>query len=170
MRLMILGLVLMAATAAMAKDFTIATIDFQQVFNTYPGTVKAQKKLTDLIQEKQDDLNDSQKVVVALQKELKHPAAPLSPADKKLKEKEIKTKEQKLVDEKNVLQDEIATRKQEMMRELITEVNDIISNAAIKDNMDMVVERNSVHYMKNPNDLTAEILAGFSKAKTASSN
>jgi len=68
MRLMILGLVLMAATAAMAKDFTIATIDFQQVFNTYPGTVKAQKKLTDLIQEKQDDLNDSQKVVVALQK------------------------------------------------------------------------------------------------------
>src|ERR1700679_2905914 len=73
MRLMILGLVLMATTAAMAKDFTIATIDFQQVFNTYPGTVKAQKKLTDLIQEKQDDLNGSQKVVIALQKELKHP-------------------------------------------------------------------------------------------------
>jgi len=87
-----------------------------------------------------------------------------------MKEKEIKTKEQKLLDEKNVLQDEIATRKQEMMRELITEVNDIISNAAIKDNVDMVVERNSVHYMKTPNDLTAEILAGFSKTKTGAGN
>jgi hypothetical protein len=34
----------------------------------------------------------------------------------------------------------------------------------------MVVERNSVHYMKTPNDLTAEILAGFSKTKTGAGN
>jgi len=170
MRLILLGLVLMVTTAAMAKDFTIATVDFQRVFNTYPGTVKAQKKLDALIKEKQDDLNVSQKAVLDLQKALKHPAAALTAADKKTKEKEIKTKEQKLMDEKNVLQNEIAKRKDEMMRELVTEVNAIISNAAIKDNVDMVVERNTVHYVKNPNDLTDEILSGFSKTKTDSGN
>jgi Skp family chaperone for outer membrane proteins len=166
MRFIILGLVLLASTAAMAKDFTVAIIDFQTVFNAYPGTAKAQKKLTDLIQSKQDDLNEQQKVVANLQKELK--AATLSPADKKKKEKEIKKEQQSLVDEKNVMQGELEKRKQEMMHELATEVNDIIGNAAIKDNVDMVVDRNSVHYMKTPIDLTAEIVKSF--PKTAAGN
>jgi len=161
MRFMTFCLVLLAATAAMAKDFTVATIDFQTIFNSYPGTAKAQKKLTDLIQAKQDDLNDQQKVVAVLQKELKDTT--LSPAEKKKKEKEIKKKQQALLDEKNVMQGELEKRKQEMMRELATEVNDIIGNVAIKDNVDMVVERNTVHYMKTPIDLTAEIVKGFSK-------
>jgi Skp family chaperone for outer membrane proteins len=161
MRLMILGLFLMASTAAMAKDLTIATVDFQRVFNTYPGTVTAQKKLGDLIQEKQNSLNDEEKVVADLQTELKNSTS--SPAEKKKKEKEIKKKAQALLDEKNDMQNDLDKRKQEMMRELVAAVNDIISNAAIKDNVDMVVDRNSVHYMKNSNDLTDEILKGFTK-------
>jgi Skp family chaperone for outer membrane proteins len=164
MRFIVLGLVLMAASAAMAKDFMVATIDFQTIFNSYPGTVKAQKRLTDLIQAKQDDLNDQQKVVAVLQKEAKDTT--LSPAEKKKKEKEIRKKQQALLDEKNVMQGELEKRKQEMMRELATEVNDIIANTAIKDNVDMVVERNSVHYMKTPIDLTAEVVKSFSKTNS----
>jgi Skp family chaperone for outer membrane proteins len=164
MRLMLLGLVWLSASAVMAKDFTIATIDFQKVFNTYPGTVKAQKKLDALIKDKQSELNVEQKAVLKLQKELKD--STLTAADKKAKEKDVKKKEQALLDEKNVMENEVGGRKQEMMRELVTEVNDLISNTAIKDNVDMVVERNSVHYMKTPDDLTAEILNGFSKTET----
>src|SRR5665213_256413 len=161
MRFMILGLFLLVSTAAMAKDFTIATVNFDRVFNTYPGTVKAQKKLSDLIQEKQGSLNDEQKIVADLDKELKD--STLSPAEKKKKEKEIEKKQQALLDEKNDMQGELEKRKQEMMRELVAEVNDIISNTAIKENVDMVVDKNSVHYMKNANDLTDEILKGFTK-------
>jgi Skp family chaperone for outer membrane proteins len=166
MRLMLLGLVLLATTAAMAKDFTAATVNFEDVFNAYPGTVKAQKKLDDLIKEKQGDLNDAQQVIVVLRKELKDPT--LLPEDKKRKEREIKTKQKALIDEKNLMQGEIVNRKKQMMRELVTEVDDIISNTAIKDNVDMVVERNTVHYMKTPKDLTDEIVAGF--PKTAATN
>jgi Skp family chaperone for outer membrane proteins len=167
MRWMTFCLVLLAATAAMAKDFTVGTVDFQRIFNTYPGTVKAQKKLDDLIKVKQDDLTDSQKIVVSLQRELKN-SMTLSPGEKKKKEKEIKAREQSLMDEKNQVEKELAGRKREMMRELVTEVNDVISNAAIKAGVDMVVDGTSVHYLKSGTDLTADILKSFSK--TDSSN
>jgi Skp family chaperone for outer membrane proteins len=170
MRLMTLILVLFAATAAMAKDFTAAVVDFPRLFNAYPGTISAEKKLNELIQIKQDDLSDSLKILNAYEKQITDSKVVLTPADKKTKEKELKTRKKQFQDEKSLMQTELTKRKQEMTQELVVQVRDIIADTAEKDGVDIVLDSKNVIFIKNEKDLTKEILNRFTKMKSESKN
>jgi len=160
MRFITLLCFLFATSAAMAKDFTVATVDLQKLFKAYPGTAKAQKKFDALAKDKKAELSSSETILTKLQKELKD-SDDLTEKQKTAKQKQFQDEAQTYQDLKTHLQNELSTKQQEMTQTVLDEIKVIVNKVAAKDGVDMVVQSSDVVYMKTDMDLTDEVLKSF---------
>lgn len=154
-----------AASAAGARDFTVATVDMRTLFKEYPGTFRAQQKFDDMAQEKKQDLADSEEALSDLQKELSAPKNTFSSKERRRKEKEFEEETQDYENEKNRIQAELDERNQEMTRLLMGRIRDVVSGIAKKEGVDLVLDSNDAVVVKGRMDLTDEVLRSFAGMK-----
>ena len=165
MRFLILICLFSAVSTAMAKDFTVATVDMQVLFKQYPGTYPAQKKLDDLTLEKKQDLADSEETLGDLQKELNAPKGALSRKERKRKEEEFEEEAEDYQNEKNRIENELEERNQEMTRLLMGRIRDMVAGIAKKEGVDLVLDSNDAVANPYSLDLTGEVLRAFAQLK-----
>jgi Skp family chaperone for outer membrane proteins len=150
----------MVSSVAMADGFTMATVDMQKLFKAYPGTPAAQKKFDAYTQKQKAELEDSQKILVKLQKELDG-STTLSDSDKQDKLKAFQDESQNFQDEKTRIQNDLAEKEQEMTQAIVGKIKDIVDTVAQKDKVDLVLDTTDTVNTKSGLDLTDEVLAAF---------
>ncbi|HXL72810.1 MAG TPA: OmpH family outer membrane protein [bacterium] len=171
MRYLTLLFCFLAASTAMAKDFTIATVDMQKLFKAYPGTPPAQKKFQAFTDLRKKDLMDSEKILESLKEELTGPHADsLTTEQKEEKGKEYQDESQNLQDEQTHVQNELAEKEQEMTQALVGKIREIVATIAQKEGVDLVLDSNDTVDVKSGVDLTDEVLAAFKNVSADSTD
>jgi len=166
MRLLIGLCCLLMASTAMAKDFTMATVDMQKLFKAYPETAGAQKKLDNLTLQRKKDLADSEKSLKKLQDELSKDT--LTSEQKSAKEKAFQDEAQNFQDEKTTIENELVEKQQEMIQEIVGKIKAVVATVAEKDGYDLVLDENDTVTANNSVDITDEVLKSFSSATSDS--
>jgi Skp family chaperone for outer membrane proteins len=92
MRFLTLICFFLVASTVMAREFTVGTVDLQQLFKDYPGTKTAQKKFNEMADKKKQDLTDAAEEIRDLEKELKDSSSVLSKSEMKKNKKNTRPK------------------------------------------------------------------------------
>lgn len=168
MRFLTLLCCFFVASVSMAKDFKVGTVDLAKLFKEYPATKSADKKLKALKEKKLQEFTDAQDELQDLQKELKNSSSVLSTKQRKQKEKEFNSKLQALQSQQNQIQMELANKEQEMTNKLLDEIKAIVATVAKNAGVDLVLDSDKAVYVKDPTDLTADVLKSFPKSDSSS--
>jgi outer membrane protein len=163
MRFITLMCCFLIASVVSAKDFRIATVDMQKLFNSYPGTEKAKKKLGDLEEKKKEDLADSKQELIDLQKELSEGGSILSEKQRLKKEKEYNDKLGAYNQATEQVQKELMADESEMTQDIVDQITKIVSDVAKDKGVDLVLDSDKTVYVKEPTDLTSDILDQYKK-------
>lgn len=166
MRFLVLLFFLLAVSPASAREFYVGIVDLQTLFKEYPGTTPAQNKFNDLAAEKKQDLADMAQNLGELQAKLTKTGSGLSPAKRKLMEKEFATETKDFENEKNHIQVELQDRNQEMTQMLMGQIREVVARIAKKYQVDVVMDKDDVVGVRFGIDLTTEVLRAFAEAKT----
>jgi outer membrane protein len=158
---------LLAFSVASAKDFKLAIVDMQKLFNSYPGTQKAKDKLKEIEKKKIDDLNDSQQELSDLGKELTDSSSVLSQKQRSRKEKEYAEKKAAFEQAQAEAQKEMMLQENEMTQTLVDQLKDLVAGVAKDKGFDLVLDKDKTVYAKDAVDLTDDILNGFKNTDTS---
>jgi outer membrane protein len=169
MRFLTLLCCFFVASVVMARDFTVGTVDLQQLFKEYPGTKKDQKKFNAMADKKKQDLTDAVEELRDLEKALKDSGSVLSKSEMKKKQDEYTTKARAFQEQENQIQTDLAAKEQEMTQNLLTQIKAIVAKVAEKDGIDLVLDADKTVYAKNATDLTPDVLKNYKDSDSSDS-
>jgi outer membrane protein len=170
MRFLTLLCCFFAASTVMAREFTVGTVDLQQLFKEYPGTKTAQKKFNAMADKKKQDLTDSAEEIRDLEKELKDSSSVLSKSEMKEKQEEYATKAKAFQDQENQIQNDLAGKEQEMTQALLGEIKVIVAKVAQDKGVDLVLDSDKTVYAKDATDLTPDVLKNYKSSDSSDSD
>jgi outer membrane protein len=157
------------ASVVSAKDFRLATVDMQKLFNSFPGTEKAKKKLEDLEEKKKEDLADSKQELIDLQKELGGDSSLFTEKQRMKKEKEYNDKLSAYNQQTEQIQKELMAEESEMTQNIVDQIKKIVADVAADKGIDLVLDSDKTVYAKDPVDLTSDITDRYKKMADAES-
>jgi len=152
----------LAASVVSARDFKIAVVDMQKLFNSYPGTQKAKDKLKGLEKKKMADLQDTAQELKDLEKELSDSSV-LSEKERKRKEKEFRDKKEAFDQDQADAQKELMNQESTMTQDIVDKIKTIVAGVAKDQGVDLVLDQDKTVYAKDAVDLTEDILKSFKK-------
>ena len=158
----------LVVSMASARDFKVAVVDMQKLFNNYPGTDKAKKKLGDLEEKKKEDLADSEQELKDLQKDLSDTSL-LSEKQKLKKGKLYGDKLQAYKQATEEVQKELMAAESEMTQTIVDQINKIVGIVAQGQGVDLVLDSSKTVFVKDSTDLTKEVLDQFKKTADSDS-
>jgi len=158
MRFIIMLCCFLVASMAPAKDLRIGTVDLKKLFNSYPGTEKAQTKFKALANKKQKELSDPEDELTDLQKDLQGSGSVLSAKEKKRKIAEYQQKLQEYTQLKGRISNDLANKESEMTQSVLDEIKVIVADVAKDKGVDLVLDGEKTLYVNGGIDLTDAIL------------
>jgi Skp family chaperone for outer membrane proteins len=141
----------------------------QKLFNSFPGTDKAKKKLGDLEEKKKEDLADSKQELIDLQKELGGDSSLFTEKQKLKKEKEYNDKLAAYNQATEEVQKELMAEESEMTQNIVDQIKAIVADTAKDKGIDLVLDSDKTVYAKDPVDLTSDVLDSYKKVSDADS-
>ena len=170
MRFLTLLCCFLVASTVMAREFTVGTVDLQQLFKAYPGTKVAQKKFNEMAEKKKQDLTDAAGELQDLEKELKDSGSIFTKKELKDKQNELMTKEKAFQDQQNQIQNDLAAQEQEMTQALLGEIKVIVAKVAQNKGIDLVLDSDKTVYAKDSTDLTPDVLKNYKSSDSSDSD
>lgn len=158
--LMIGGMSAYAADAT-AKQPTVAVVNVQQLFQQSPKIADLNKQLQNKFKSRQDKLIAAQK---SLQDELdkfKKESATLSEKDKATLQNKISDDQAALSKDATVFQQDLSKEQNKIMKNVLAQLNDIISSIAKKQGYSMVLDSQAVIFAGEGADITKEVSKEF---------
>lgn len=148
-----------------------AVVDMQAVILNVEEGKKARSDLEKEIKKKEAELVKKKEELDTLNKNWKDQAALLSEDARMKKQQEFQQKFMTLRNDEMKFQQEIKRKEQMATQKIAVSVSKYVNDLAKKRGYEMVFETNSAGllYLKNPTDLTKEVIAGLGKAKSTKS-
>jgi outer membrane protein len=151
--LMMLGCMGFGANT-MAAELKIGIVDLQKVIQTSPQMQKVQQALEQKFRTRRDALVEEEKQIRTKMENFKRDSAILSAVDKKDKEREIISLQQKFELEGQQYQRELTTAQNEAMEDFYTKVRSAIESVAKKENYDLILQKDAAPFASEKLDLT----------------
>jgi outer membrane protein len=151
------------AQAAAAAELKVAIVNVQQLLQQSPRVASLSKKLVGQFKSRQDKIGAEQK---SLQDELdafKKESPTMSKADKDKMEKKISDERSALVKKVVAYQQDLQKEQNNVMKNILGDLNGIVSNIAKAQNYSLVLDSQAVIYAGNGNDITKEVEKEFNK-------
>ena len=159
------------AVAKSNSSGSYAVVDMQAVILNVAEGKKARADLEKEIKGKEAELMKKKKELDTLNKSWKDQAALLSEDARQKKQQEFQEKFMALRNDEMTFQQEIKRKEQMATQKIAVSVSKFVNDLAKERGYEMVFETNSAGllYLKNPTDLTKEVIAGLGKAKASKS-
>lgn len=162
------SILLVAGSQAFAADTpvtsaNIAVVNVQQVFQQSPKIAELNKKLQNQFKTRQDKLVAAQK---SLQDELdkfKKESPTMKQKDKDALQKKIVDDQSNLAKEASAFQQDLSKEQNKIMKSVLSQLNDIISGIAKKNNYTLVLDSQAVIYAVDSSDITKQVSSDFDK-------
>jgi outer membrane protein len=161
MRFLTMLFCFLIASAAVAKDLKIASVDLQKAVTEYPAYKSDQKKLATLKDEKTSELVEEKRDLDRILQDIEKSKSVMSQEELKKKEDLYRKKGQELQDEQAQDESELANKQSLMLHAILGEVKDIVEKIAKDKGVDVVLDSQSVLYMRDELDLTDDVLKSY---------
>jgi len=166
---------LLIGTCASAEDKIsvspspfIAVVNVQQLFQQSPHIADLNKKLQTQFKDRQDKLVIAQK---SLQDELdsfKKNSSTMSKKEKDKIQKKIASDQSTLSRDANAFQQDLGKEQKRIMSGVLSDLNNIISSIAKKNNYSLVLDSQAVVYAADSADITKEVAKTFDSDTSSS--
>lgn len=145
--------------AGFAKDLKIGYVNTIEVFNEYRRTKDQDKQLEMKKEKAQETLEAREKEIQKIQNRLEV----LKEGEREKETEKLKTKMEEYRDIRQKEFTDIKKERDEMMKKIIDDIDQTVSDYAKKNNYDLIVNGNSVLYGQKQLDLTDTILKIINK-------
>lgn len=162
------SILLMAGMSAFAADTastqtSIAVVNVSQIFQKSP-------KIADLNKQLQNQFKGRQDKLIAQQKTLQDELDKFKKESPTMSSKAKTTLQNKIMDDQNSLQKDAAAFQKDLsaeqnkiMKNVLTQLNDIISSIAKKNNYNLVLDSQAVIFASESADITKDVTTEFDK-------
>ena len=157
---------LFSAQILEAKDFLVGVVDLQRLVTEYPGTARAEKKLSALFADRKNDLAESEKELASKEQELLKSKSVISSEQFESKRDKYKKQEEDLAQQENQFNNDVQSKRSEMVKKVLDDIKTLSSVVAKNKGVDMVLGSDAVVYAKDTVDLTDDVLKSFKNADT----
>ncbi len=137
-----------------AAELKVGYVDLRRAFYEYQKAKDLETQLSSLTGDRQDERNKKVDEVTRLRDEL----ALLAGEAKAKKEKEIEEKLAKLQEYDKEIRQELLTKKNDMFREVIEDIQKVVESIGQAEGYDYVFDSRNIMYSKETYDLTNEVL------------
>ncbi|MEA3560244.1 MAG: OmpH family outer membrane protein, partial [Candidatus Omnitrophota bacterium] len=146
---------LIAPVSSEGKDISkVGYIDLAKIFDQYNKTKDSDSKLEDEWKDKQDEVKKLKDKITGLKDELDL----LSPEGKDKKQIEIDKKIKKLQDFSKEAKDELGSKRSEMVREILGDIDKVINEYGKSQGYDLILNERVLLYRKEGLDLTDKVV------------
>lgn len=151
----------LASTAAFAEKY--AVVDMQSVILNVEEGKSARSSLEKEIKDKQKELGKKKEELDKMNEEWTKQAPLLNEQARMSKQKEFQEKFMALRNDEMAFQDDIKRKEQQATQKIAVAVTKLVNDIAKAKGIDMVFETSSAGliYLKDPADLTKEVIAAF---------
>src|SRR3990167_8145441 len=147
----------MAADKVTDSSLKVAVVNVQQVLQQSPKVVQLTKKLENEFKPRQQKINDQQKALEAQLESFKKESLTMSQKDKDATQKKISDERANLLKQVVAYQQDLSKEQNKIMRDILSNLNSVVSNLAKKDNFNLVLDSQAVIYSSNGTDLTKDV-------------
>ena len=158
---------LLTAQFLEARDLVIGVVDLQRLVTEYPGTAKAEKKLSALFADRKNDLGESEKELASKEQELAKSKSVLSSVEFETKKDKYKKEEEDLLQQENQFNNDVQNKRAEMVKKVLDDIKGLAATVAKNKGVDMVLGSDSLVYAKDTLDLTDDVLKSFKDLDTS---
>lgn len=158
------SMLLVGAVQAYAADATvpnIAVVNVQQLFQQSPKIANINKQLQAEFKGRQDKLVAQQKSLQDQVDKYKKDEATMSQKDKDSMQKKIAADQASLSKDATAFQDDLNKEQSKQMKNVLAQLNQIISNLAKKSSYSMVFDSQAVIFAVDGTDITKQVSKEF---------
>lgn len=160
------SILLIGSTTVFAADNNlgpIAVVNVQQVIQQSPKVAELSKKLQNQFKARQEKLDAAQKSLQAALDKFKKDAPGMSESARDAMQKKITDDRANLVKQVVAFQQDVQKEQGKAMQSIISQMNDIISSIAKKNNYSLVLNSEAVVFSNNSTDITKDVAKEFDK-------
>jgi Skp family chaperone for outer membrane proteins len=159
--LIMVGVMILSSQLLWAGNLKIATVNLAKLFNAYPGTTIAKQKLKAITHEKEKELSGLQAKLLQMMQSLKSKESVLPASEVKKREAAIEAKREEYLTDQSTIENELTQEENVMTQNVIKQISKIVSKVAVAHHVDLVLDSAKVLYLKNPINLTQDVLNEF---------
>lgn len=152
-----LGLLNFGATIQ-AADYVIAVIDPTRIEEQSPQYEAARAQLRKELSDREQKLAEQQKQIVELQKALKRDAALMSEDEVQRLNTDISKRERQLKYAEAELREDLSLRQSELRNKLAKQVEEVVTELAREENIDLIVSENLVFHASKRIDISDKVI------------
>ena len=164
------SILLIGLTSAYADTVTttsatpvVAVVNVQQIFQESPKIADLNKKLKNQFQSRQEKLISAQKNLQDEVEKFKKDSTTMSQKDKDNLQKKIVDDQSTLSKDANSFQQDLNKEQNKIMKSVLSQLNEIISGVAKKNNYTLVLDSQAVVYAADSSDITKQVSTAFNK-------
>ncbi len=164
------SILLIGTSSVFAADATttqnqpaIAVVNVQQVFQESPKISDLNKKLQNQFKSRQDELVAQQKTLQDEMDKYKKESPTMSDKDKDKLQKKIVDDQSNLAKKASTFQQDLAKEQGKVMKNVLAQLNDIISSIAKKNGYTLVLDSQAVIYANDSTNITKQVSKEFDK-------
>ncbi|MBU1154033.1 OmpH family outer membrane protein [bacterium] len=157
-------LLLLLVSNLQADSIKIAYVDMTQVFDQILETKTVTEALSKEVEDKREEISKRQKEIEKTEKELKE-AIMLNEKEKNKREIVINQKKEELQKFADEARNSLLKKEQEQTQKIVKAISKVIENIAIKEDINLVLDKSVVLYGIDEIDLTQKIIEILNKKK-----
>ncbi len=160
------SVLLLSAVCAFAADAsseksTVAVVNVQQLFQESPKIAALNKKLQATFKGRQDKLLAAQKSLQDELEKYKKDSDTMSAKDKDAAQKKVAADQASLSKDASSFQQDLSKEQGKVMKNVLVQLNDIISAMAKKEKYTLVLDTQAVIYSAEGTDITKQVSKAF---------
>lgn len=152
-----------ADTTATTKQDNIAVVNVQQVFQQSPKIAELNKKLQSQFKTRQDKLVAQQKQLQDELDKFKKEGPTMAQKDRDTLQKKIVDDQTSLAKDASAFQQDLSKEQNKVMKNVLADLNEIISGIAKKNSYTLVLDSQAVIYAADSTDITKDVSKEFDK-------
>jgi outer membrane protein len=166
-RLMVMAVLLLGASSALAEDFKLGYVDMQRALNETDDGKKAKASLKKVFDQKQKELDEQQAALKKDIEDLDKKRTLLPPDQVREKEAELQSRMQKVQQTYLRHQQDLSGKEQEATAKIYERMNKIMAKIASSENFSMIVDKSALVFAKPHLDLTNELIRRYNAGEGA---
>ena len=152
-----------AADKSSSNQPVIAIVNVQQIFQQSPKITDLNKKLQSEFKGRQEKLIAAQKSLQDEMDKFKKDSSTMSQKEKDNLQKKITDDQTELSKDASAFQQDLSKEQNKIMKNVLAQLNGIISTIAKKNNYSLVLDAQAVVYANDGADITKQVTTEFNK-------
>ena len=161
-KLLLVALLATTATLSAAQEFKVGIVNLDRIFREANSAKTAQAKLEQEFNKREKDINDSGATLKTAADKFEREAPTMAESQRVTRQKQLAEQERDFQRKRREFQEDLTTRKNEELQQVIERANRIVKSLAEAEKYDLIVQE--AVYVNPKHDITDKVLKSLNAA------